>query len=73
MVHLQERTFTPSIADREDDRFLESAAEETDSLRAIVEGTAESTGEAFFHSLVEHLAAAIGVQYAFVAEFAAVE
>ena len=39
-------------------------------LRAIFEGTAESTGEAFFQSLVEHLATAIQVQYAFVAEFA---
>ena len=40
------------------------------ALRAIVEGTAESTGEAFFQSLVKHLAAAIGVSYVLVAEFA---
>ncbi len=39
-------------------------------LREIVEGTSEGTGEAFFNSLVEHLAAALQVQYAFVAEFA---
>ena len=39
-------------------------------LCAIVEGTARSTGEVFFESLVTHLAAAIGVSYAFVAEFA---
>ena len=39
-------------------------------LRAIVEGTARSTGEVFFESLVRHLATAIGVSYAFVAEFA---
>ncbi len=38
-------------------------------LRAIVEGTARSTGEAFFQSLVRHLAEAIDVHYAFVAEF----
>jgi PAS domain S-box-containing protein len=42
------------------------------ALRAIVEGTARSTGEAFFQSLVRHLATAIGVSYAFVAEFAGV-
>jgi PAS domain S-box-containing protein len=40
------------------------------ALRAIVEGTARGTGEEFFHSLVGHLASAIGVSYAFVAEFA---
>jgi formate hydrogenlyase transcriptional activator len=41
-------------------------------LRAIVEGTASSTGEEFFQNLVRHLAAALGVHYAFVAEFAEV-
>jgi PAS domain S-box-containing protein len=40
------------------------------ALRAIVEGTARTTGEAFFQSLVRHLAVAIDVEYAFVAEFA---
>lgn len=70
MVYGRDGVTVPSIADREDDRFLEFTAEETIALRAIVEGTAESTGEAFFHSLVEHLATALGVQYAFVAEFA---
>jgi PAS domain S-box-containing protein len=40
------------------------------ALRAIVEGTARNTGAAFFQALVRHLAVAIGVQYAFVAEFA---
>jgi len=39
-------------------------------LRAIVEGTARGTGEVYFQSLVRHLATAIGVVYAFVAEFA---
>ena len=38
-------------------------------LRAIVEGTAQSIGAAFFESLVGHLASAMGVSYAFVAEF----
>ena len=45
-------------------------SEEIAALRAIVEGTARNTGAAFFQSLVRHLAAAIGVSYAFVAEFA---
>jgi formate hydrogenlyase transcriptional activator len=40
------------------------------ALRAIVEGTAQNTGEAFFQSLVRHLATVVGVEYAFVAEFA---
>ena len=34
-----------------------------------MEGTARSTGAAFFQSLVRHLASAMGVSYAFVAEF----
>jgi len=44
--------------------------DEIAALRAIVEGTAGGTGEVFFQSLVRHLATAIGVEYAFVAEFA---
>jgi PAS domain S-box-containing protein len=38
-------------------------------LRAVVEGTASGTGEEFFRSLVCHLAEAMDVQYAVVAEF----
>jgi len=49
-----------------------SLDDEIVALRAIVEGTARSTGEVFFESLVRHLATAIGVSYAFVAEFAQV-
>ncbi|HEX4143058.1 MAG TPA: sigma 54-interacting transcriptional regulator [Pirellulales bacterium] len=45
-------------------------AAEIAALRTILDGTAHSTGEAFFRSLVRHLATALGVQYAFVAEFA---
>jgi formate hydrogenlyase transcriptional activator len=44
--------------------------QEMAALRAIVEGTARNTGEVFFESLVRHLTRAIGVSYAFVAEFA---
>src|SRR5262249_50915603 len=39
-------------------------------LREIVEGTATAIGEEFFRALVRHLATAINVRYAFVAEFA---
>jgi len=41
-------------------------AEET--FRAIVVGTASSTGSDFFPSLVRHMAAALGVRYAFITE-----
>jgi hypothetical protein len=44
--------------------------DELAALKAIVEGTAVSTGEEFFQSLVRHLSRAIDVRYAFVAEFA---
>jgi PAS domain S-box-containing protein len=39
-------------------------------LRAVAEGTAGAVGEEFFQSLVRHLAAALSVRYALVAEFA---
>ncbi|HEV2946827.1 MAG TPA: hypothetical protein VGX70_05595 [Gemmataceae bacterium] len=44
------------------------ARDEVAALRAIVEGTARQTGQEFFQSLVQHLAAAIDVRYVFVAE-----
>src|SRR5262245_15400551 len=37
-------------------------------LRAIIEGTAAATGQAFFRSLVEHVAEGLQVRWAFVAE-----
>ena len=37
-------------------------------LRSVVEGTAAALGEAFFRSLVRHLAKALGTHYAVVAE-----
>ena len=40
------------------------------ALQAVVEGTAHGTGQEFFQSLVRHLAAAVDVHYAVVAEFA---
>jgi formate hydrogenlyase transcriptional activator len=44
--------------------------DEVAALRAILEGTARSTGAVFFQTLVRHLASALGVSSAFVAEFA---
>jgi formate hydrogenlyase transcriptional activator len=41
-------------------------------LRAVVEGTAGSTGEEFFQDLVRHLTSAIGVPFAAISEFASV-
>lgn len=46
-------------------------AVELSALRAIVEGTAQATGEEFFRSLVSNLSIATGVANAFIAEFAA--
>ena len=48
-------------------------ADELTALRAIVEGTAHSIGAEFFQRLVRHLARAVEVNYAFVAEFASPE
>jgi formate hydrogenlyase transcriptional activator len=41
-----------------------------DSVRRVAEITSGATGEAFLQALVEHLASAIDVQFAMVAEFA---
>jgi formate hydrogenlyase transcriptional activator len=62
----------PGMASEIDEPRGESVPprDEVGALRAIVEGTAHGTGEAFFQALVCHLAAAIDVRYAFVAEFA---
>ena len=45
------------------------AFDEDAALRAIVEGTATDTGEAFFAALVQNLARALGVQGAWVTEY----
>jgi PAS domain S-box-containing protein len=42
-------------------------------LRYLVEGTARTSGEQFFQSLIRHLAAAVDVSHAFVAEFTEVK
>ena len=43
--------------------------DEVAALRAILEGTSRSTGVVFFQNLVRHLASALGVNFAFIAEF----
>lgn len=43
--------------------------DELAALRGINEGTASTTGEAFFQALVRHLATVLGVEHALIAEF----
>jgi formate hydrogenlyase transcriptional activator len=47
------------------------ASDDSEVLRRLVEGTARSTGEEFFQSLVRNLSLALDSAYAFIAEFAA--
>jgi hypothetical protein len=54
------------------ERSAELTVDEITALRAIAEGPQESTQETFLQWLVRHLAAGLGVSYAFVAEFAGV-
>ena len=55
---------------RMNDPIRQPDRDEVAALRAIVEGTARHTGEAFFRTLVRNLSRATGVPNAFVAEFA---
>ena len=48
---------------------MSSEDAEHELLRSLVEGTAAASGDEFFQSLVKHLASALDVQFAFVAEF----
>jgi formate hydrogenlyase transcriptional activator len=41
-----------------------------DTFRSLVSATADKVGEEFFRQLVKHVALALDVSYAFVAEFA---
>src|SRR5438046_9815786 len=52
------------VSDQQDKQPLPEDA----ALRAIVEGAESETGDQFFASLVQHLASALGAQYAFVSE-----
>jgi formate hydrogenlyase transcriptional activator len=68
---VQERTakLAQAHAALERDFIERKQAEATRS--AIVRGVEAQTGDRFFPSLVQHLAAALGVQYAFVSEISA--
>ena len=52
----------------ERDRVAQDLREQSDQLRALVEGTAAETGEEFFASLVRHLTSVLNVQYAVIGE-----
>ncbi len=49
---------------------MSAADAQNELLRSLVEGTAADSGGEFFQSLVKHLATALDVRFAFVAEFA---
>jgi formate hydrogenlyase transcriptional activator len=63
--HTRPRAITQSAIPQEKRR---TGTQAEDTLLAIVEGVEAEIGERFFSSLVRHLAAALGVQYAFVSE-----
>ena len=50
------------------DRERQHVREQSEMLRAIVEGTAAETGEEFFVALVTHLTSVLKVQYAAIGE-----
>jgi formate hydrogenlyase transcriptional activator len=56
-------------ASYENGTAAETTSEDVDTLRAIVEGTACSTGEEFFRGLVRHLASALAMPFAVISEF----
>ena len=72
VLHSGEPGLHPAAARAEGGIPEPPTGDEVSALRAIVEGTARGTGEEFFRTLVRHLAQAIDVGYAFVAEFAEV-
>jgi PAS domain S-box-containing protein len=71
-------SFLPTLAEKsgpaEQTKELSATAAPADLpiLRAIVEGTAGSSGAEFFQALVRHLASAMGVPFAAISEFAGV-
>ena len=46
--------------------YIRNLRQGEEALRKVVQGVAESTGSAFFTTLVRHLASALGVDYAFI-------
>ncbi|MGH8532543.1 MAG: sigma 54-interacting transcriptional regulator [Gammaproteobacteria bacterium] len=65
---MSENSEHPRLATTEPSQPVGTA--ELAALRAIVEGTAQATGEEFFRLLVRNLSVATGVLNAFIAEFA---
>ena len=65
---LTERDQTFRERKRQLDDELQDLRERSDMLRAIVAGTSAETGDDFFPTLVCHLSAVLGVQYAVVGE-----
>lgn len=60
---------TRAAAELERLRYEQEIRKSDLTLRAITEGTAQTVGSEFFHSLVKNLATALSVSYAFVSEF----
>jgi PAS domain S-box-containing protein len=69
LVQARTAELTQAKAALERDVIERKQAEAT--RHAIVQGVEAQTGDRFFPSLVQHLAAALGVQYAFVSEISA--
>ena len=65
-LRLQVAELSQKLAER--DQSMQDLREQSDLLRAIVEGTAGDTGKQFFQSLVTHLAQALHIRYALVGE-----
>ena len=58
----------PSLNNNSEQYKNKISDQNTQILKLLAEGTAASTGMDFFHSMVKHLAAALKVRYAFVAQ-----
>jgi formate hydrogenlyase transcriptional activator len=70
MAHNRNATQSSELDPNGDDASVSSEVrDDLRALQAVVEGTARGTGQEFFQSLVRHLAEAIDVHYAVVAEF----
>ena len=66
LLRSQVTDLSRELAER--DRVAQDLREQSDLLRAIVEGTAAETGEEFFASLVTHLTSVLHIQYAIIGE-----
>ena len=65
---LAERDQAMKEQDHHHEQMRQDLREQSQRLRAIVEGTAAETGEEFFASLVNHLTTTLQVQYAVIGE-----